>query len=229
MASQELCKRSESTPGLVGSPDAELQRRFWGFQRGLKSRPGLRELLFPLRLHLPEIEIPCSSPFHLQLQGATFGLQENSPHLGEHLQASGGPQAILLQWQVFLDYGGTVRVSLLITHFLHTSLPGTSGHFFFYKDSKLLNERFCWTHSCFASRAACVLLGVCGVFALPLSAGSRERSLWGKATISVKKCYSQLKGLKFWHYFLKSEESRCLENVRVGMLCNRVWLANRDA
>ena len=75
-----------------------------------------------------------------------------------------------------------------------------------------------------------MLLDVCGIFALPLSAGSRECSLWGKATLSVKKSYSQLlKGLKFWHYFLKSEESRCLENVRVGMLCNRVWLANRDA
>ena len=135
-----------------------------------------------------------------------------------------------LQWQGFLDYGGTVRVSLLITHFLHTSLPGTSGHFFFffYKDSKLLNEHFCWTQSHFASRAVDVLSDVCGVFALPLSAGSRECSLWGKATISVKKSYSQLKGLKFWHYFLKSEESRCLENVRVGMLWNRVWLANRE-
>lgn len=102
LASPELCKRSESTPGLVGSPDAELQRRLWGFQRELKTRPGLLlappdlgELLVPLRLHLPETEIPCSSPFCLQLQGATFGLQENSPHLGEHLQAYGGPQAIL--------------------------------------------------------------------------------------------------------------------------------------
>ena len=31
----------------------------------------------------------------------------------------------------------------------------------------------------------------------------------------LKKSYSHLKGLKFWHYFLKSEESRCLEMSRL--------------
>lgn len=109
-------------------------------------------------------------------------------------------------------------------------IPHFQGHLgtFFYKDSKLLNEHFCWTHSHFACRAVYVLSDICGIFALPLSAGSRECSLWWKATISVKKSYSHLKGLKFWHYFLKSEESRCLENVQVGMLWNRVWLANRE-
>lgn len=64
------------------------------FPERIKKQTSWNICFSSLRPHLPETEILSSPPLLLAIEEAMFGLQVNSPHLGECLQEFGsGPLA----------------------------------------------------------------------------------------------------------------------------------------